>query len=91
MIVNHDIIRKNLFSVDATRNESVSCEIVVPYTLVKCQKLFFEFLANEGYDVKKVKILTNLIFLNIAALHHHPYDEFLYYFGKLGLFNALKE
>ena len=31
---------------------------------------------------KKVKLLTELLFLNIAALHHYPYSLFLYALGK---------
>ena len=31
---------------------------------------------------KKVWVLTALIYLNIAALHHHPYSLLLYALGK---------
>ncbi len=51
----------------------------------KCQKIFFEFLKKNSYDEKKVRILTSLIFLNIAGLHHYPYSLFLYYLGKYTL------
>jgi hypothetical protein len=45
------------------------------------------WLKKEGYDVKKVNIITALIFINIAPLHHHPYSIFLFFLGKLLLEN----
>lgn len=50
--------------------------------LVDCEADFEKFLEREGYDVKRVKILTALIYLNIAALHHFPYSLLLYYLGR---------
>ena len=44
----------------------------------------------QNFSVKKVKILTALIFLNIAGLHHYPYSIFLYYLGKKLLNESLK-
>ena len=45
------------------------------------------WLKKEGYDIKKVNIITALIFINIAPLHHHPYSIFLFFLGKLLLEN----
>ena len=42
-------------------------------------------------DAKKVKVLTCLAWLNSSPLHHHPYDLFLFYFGKYNLWRALNE
>ena len=42
-----------------------------------------------GYDIKKIKILTSLIFLNIASLHHFPYSLLLYGLGKKMLYEEL--
>lgn len=44
---------------------------------------------KNGFDVNKVKILTALIFLNIAPLHHEPYCYALYALGKDMLFKAV--
>jgi hypothetical protein len=40
------------------------------------------WLGEAGYDKRKVWTLTALIYLNIAALHHHPYSLLLYALGK---------
>ena len=51
---------------------------------------FVNFLKESGYDVKKVEILTALIFLNIARFHHYPYCHLLFYLGKNLLNNNLE-
>ena len=56
-----------------------------------CQKELFKFLKKYNYSEKKVKILTSLIFLNIAGLHHYPYSIFLYYLGKFMLAQSLDD
>jgi hypothetical protein len=37
---------------------------------------------RHNFSLKKIRILTGLIYLNIAALHHYPYSLFLYALGK---------
>ena len=50
--------------------------------LVVCENAFDEWITNNGYDLKKTKIITALIFLNIAPLHHEPYSKLLFSLGK---------
>lgn len=90
LTVNHRIINQNLFSVHAT-DKAVVVDILRSSTLVECQSLYFDFLREQSYDLQKVKVLTALIWLNMAPLHHHPFNLFLYYFGKLQLWRALQQ
>ncbi|MCF7871716.1 hypothetical protein K9L97_01660 [Candidatus Woesearchaeota archaeon] len=90
MIVNHGIVKKDLYTIENTSN-GVKCDILRPQQLVECEKIYLDFLEENNYDIKKVKVLTALIYLNIAPLHHHPYDKFLYYFGKLMLYENLEK
>ncbi len=87
--VNHRVINQNLFTVQVN-GKTVRCDIMRPDILVDCQKVFHEFLDEKDYDIRKVETLTALNWLNGAALHHHPYNLFLYYFGKLHLWRALQ-
>ncbi len=89
--VNHEIINKNLFSVQLADDNVVDCEILRKNNLVECQQILWNFIVGEGYDLKRVKLLTGIIWLNMAPLHHYPFDQFLYYFGKLHVWQALKE
>lgn len=90
LTVNHEIINKNLFTVKSVGANGIHCDILRKNNLVECQKELHKFLEKEGYDKKKVVLLTSLIWLNMAPLHHHPFDLFLYYFGKLHLWRSLQ-
>ncbi|MFZ2187703.1 MAG: nucleoside-diphosphate-sugar pyrophosphorylase [Candidatus Moraniibacteriota bacterium] len=90
LTVNHEIVNSDLFTIEIGKDE-VICDIFRKENLVQCQKALFEFLEKKGYNTRKVKILTALIWLNMSPLHHHPFDLFLFYFGKLNLWRALNE
>ncbi|MDB3997542.1 hypothetical protein N9434_00945, partial [Candidatus Pelagibacter sp.] len=89
LIVDHNIIKSSKFSVKVDK-KNIKINHEQSRENKDCQKFFFQFLKKNNYSVKKVKILTSLIFLNIASLHHYPYSIFLYYLGKLMLFKSLK-
>ena len=52
---------------------------------------FLSYLNEKGYDVFRVKLLTALIFINIAPLHHDPYAKLLFYLGKYSLYRLISE
>ncbi len=91
MIVAHDVIKKNLYQVHYENSNSVKFDFCVKHINLLAEQRFFDFLKKNQYDVWKVKILTALIFLNIAPLHHEPYNHLLYYLGKMQLFLNLME
>lgn len=58
----------------------------------KASLIYYEkWLKDNNYSIPKVRIITSLIFLNIAPLHHYPYSLFLYALGKSMLFEELKK
>lgn len=88
LTVNHSIINDNLFSV-VVKGKQVECDILRKNNLVECNAVLTDFLTKNGYDRKKVDVLTGIIWLNMSPLHHHPFDLFLFYFGKLKLWRTL--
>ena len=44
----------------------------------------------EDFDAKKVKILTALVYLNIAKFYNYPYNELLFFHGKYNLYFETK-
>lgn len=90
LTVNHDIIKENMFTIDFNDDGSVVCDIMRRENLVACQKVYHNFLIKNGYDLNKVELLTAIIWLNMSPLHHHPFNLFLYYFGKLNLWRIIK-
>jgi aminoglycoside phosphotransferase (APT) family kinase protein len=49
--------------------------------LVDCEAELARWCAAEGFDARRVRLLTALVYLNIAALHHAPYSLMLYGLG----------
>ena len=47
----------------------------------KLLKIYENYILNKKFDLNKVKIMTGLIYLNMAALHEYPFDKFLFAFG----------
>ena len=90
LIIDHNIIKQSKFNINIKKKK-----IDIKFEQSKenriCQKLFYEFLKKNNYSISKVKIITALIFLNIAGLHHYPYSIFLYYLGKSLLYKSINK
>jgi len=81
LIVSHDIVEAGEFTVmDVPR---IEVDIRRKHSLVECQEILRDFVVTHGYSWPRVQLITALIYLNISALHHSPYDKFLYYFGRV--------
>ena len=90
IIFNHDNISNNLFDVKINYlDTSIIVDLKCNYTLINQLKDFDKFAINNNLDLKKIKILTALIWLNMSPLHEYPLNEFLFYFGKYNLYLEL--
>jgi choline kinase len=87
--INHEIVEKNLYEV-RQNGDNIFCEILIKDYMIEMGKDFENWIIERGLSVKKVSVLTSLIWLNMAALHHHPFDHFLYYYGKYKLWKSLE-
>ncbi len=90
LTVNHDIVDKDLFIVNI-KDSGVRCDILRKNSLVQCQQVLEKFVIDNGFDLRRVRLLTAIIWLNMSPLHHHPFNLFLFYFGKLNLWKAINE
>jgi len=88
IIVSHEMVFKNLYNFSAD-GYMIDINIQTDYIRTQYKHDFFKFLEDNQYNIKTVEILTALIFLNIAALHHDPYSRFLFYLGKRMLHDIL--
>ena len=57
--------------------------------LIRNLNIFENFIKINGFEINKLRILSSLVLLNIAPLHHYPYSELLFHHGKLKLFQVL--
>lgn len=81
LIISHELIGKELFYV-TWEEDDIKYDFHRKQVLVECMEKLSQWIECEGFDNKKVMILTALIYLNIAALHHDPYSLLLYALGK---------
>lgn len=89
LIINHDIVNKNLFSININDKE-IKCDIMRNHKLCECQEILHYFVTGSlGLNWNKVQIMSSIIWLNMAPLHHNPFNIFLYYFGKYNLYKHL--
>lgn len=88
LIISHELIAKELFSVQ-WQGDEIYYDFHRKQVLVECERVLGEWLAREAYDTKKVRVLTALVYLNIAGLHHYPYCLLLYLLGKRMLAESL--
>lgn len=90
MIISYQLIKDNMFSFDMS-GSSVYYSFFVKNNLLEAREEFESFIAQNGYDMKKVRLITSLIFLNMAPLHHDPFNLMLYFLGKSMLYKSVKE
>lgn len=88
LIVSHELINKDQYSI-RQMDHIVTFDLHRKHSLVENQLQFNEYLRKKGLNAKKVRILTALIYLNIAALHHDPYSRLLFYLGKSMLYKEV--
>jgi len=85
IIFNHKNILAGLYSVEESQ-DSVTIDLKCNYFLMRQLEEFDTFLDAHGYDRKKARILSAIIWLNMAPLYDPPLSTFLFYFGKMNLF-----
>jgi hypothetical protein len=81
LIVNHGVIADDLYSA-SWRGDEINFDLPRKQILVECELKLNTWIQENSFDLKKVRVLTALIYLNIAPLHHYPYSILLYGLGK---------
>jgi choline kinase len=90
LIVSHEVISANGFTIE-WNDPHIRFDLYRKQTHVQCEKYLDIWCQNNGFEFSKVRALTALIFLNIAALHHYPYSLMLYALGKQMLHQQLNQ
>ncbi len=90
LLFPYNQIKKGDFDVEEVYSGAF-VRIVVDSSITEAQKEFFEFVKQNDFDMKKIGVLTSLIFLNMSPLHSTPFDKFLFYSGIYYLQKYLNE
>ena len=83
--LNHETMINNGFNIKIEK-DNIDFDYLRKSSLIECDQILDEFINNRNLSVKKVDIIMQLIFLNIAKFYQHPYSHFLFYKGKLNLY-----
>ena len=89
IILNYDLIKLNLFDYYEDKKQ-ISIDFSQRYQSQSYIKILEKYIVDNGYNLKKIKILVGLIYLNMSPLHHAPFDKLLFHFGRLLVFKELK-
>lgn len=80
LMIDYTKIKKNQFKIEIFEDE---VRLTIPHidNFNWYKSKLFEYIKNKGYSEYKVKLLTPIIFWNMAPLHKEPFDQFLWYLG----------
>lgn len=87
-IVSYPLIKDGMFEF-AMSDTSADYKYFVKSDAVEAREEIEDFIRDNGYDLNKVKILTSIIFLNMAPLHNEPFDLMLHHMGRSMLHKTL--
>ncbi len=90
MNLSYKNIKKNKFSFDMS-DDKVFYSYEMSSNLLESKEVFEDFVVNNGYDLNKIKLLTGIIYLNMAPLHHDPFDHLLFFLGKNMIYKQLQK
>jgi len=86
--INHSLVLDGHYFT-TTGSNKIDCGILRKDVHVEMEHNLKIFIEKKNLNWKKIEILTGLIWINMSPLHHHPFDKFLYYYGRYNLWKAL--
>ncbi|MES9901337.1 MAG: NTP transferase domain-containing protein [Sedimenticola sp.] len=90
ILLNYDYIKLNLLTY-SEEDEKVEFDFATRFGGPDYLSILESFVKEKGWDLRKVRLLVPIIYLNMSPLHHHPFDKMLFALGKLLLFKRLNE
>ncbi len=86
LTLTHKVLSEGLFTIDCNEPNHINVDVYIKKLNLDCKKRLKDFCVSSEIPYDEIEILTSLIWINMAPLHEHPLDMFLYYFGKHNLF-----
>ncbi len=90
LTLNHKIMNNNLYELKYVNENDLRCDILIPFINQQCKEEYFKWAHKNNFDVKKIELLTSIIWLNMAPLHEYPLNKFLFHFGKYNLYMNIR-
>ena len=74
----------------AYENQEIIYDFPINNNLVDAKYEIENFISKKNLDLKKIRIISSLIFLNMSPLHTEPFSHLLYFLGISKLAEALR-
>ena len=87
---NHNIVRNGGFLCKIENSNSISVDLMCSHKLLAAKKGLIDFCKDNMLSIKKIEMLTGIIWINMAPLHDKSLGDFLFYFGKLQLHKSIE-
>jgi dTDP-glucose pyrophosphorylase len=75
--LNYSFVKRNLLSYEQT-GDTAKIDVMQGMMASAYEKLLLDFIRSHGFSVAHTEQVLGVIFLNMAPLHHEPFDKFLY-------------
>jgi len=84
LYISYKKIKQNKFQINFSEDK-VNLSSEKDEFLIYSKKIFNIFVKENNLDLKKIEILTGLIYLNMSPMHHYPFSHYVYHLGKAQL------
>jgi CTP:phosphocholine cytidylyltransferase-like protein len=88
IFINYDYIKKGLFRYSEKEGEK-QFDFARRLSTIEFENALNQYFISKGIDVKKINLLTGLIFLNMSPLHHKPFNFILFALGMQIIHNNI--
>ncbi len=88
MIFSYEIIKENMFSFDMS-GTTIHFDFYIKNNLLDTKEIYENFIAQNGFDLQKIKIITGINLLETSVLYHDPVDHLLFFLGKTIIYKTL--
>lgn len=88
--LNYAFVKRNLLSYEE-KDGCVKIDVMQSMMTNAYEKLLLDYIAEQGLSVQHTEVVLGLIYLNMAPLHHAPFDKFLFALAQRTLTNALDD
>ena len=79
--VSYQKIKQNLFTYEENLDD-IKISVHSDFFLKQSKKIFDNYVKKNNLDIRKIEILTGIIFLNMSPMHHAPFNHFIYHLGR---------
>ena len=81
IIMNYDNVMRDIFFYEK-KGDATNVQFKKWKNDKQYQKILDNFIREKGLDEQKIKLLVGIIYINMSALHHYPFNNALMAFGS---------